>query len=158
MDNLGYKRNFQIQRGIFMSQNSDYEAILEVNERFYKALGTRDLKLMDTVWVKDSRVGCVHPGWIMLRGWQAIRQSWENVFDPTDRVDIKLSNITVEIKGEVAWVTCVQELSYINRDPITMNVSQSSNIFERHDSGWLMVMHHASPIPITNYIMENELQ
>jgi len=142
-----------------MSKDSDYEEVLKVNERFYKALGTRDLELMNTVWVKDSRAGCVHPGWIMLQGWQAIRQSWENVFDPRDQVDIKLSKITVEVKGNAAWVTCIQQLIYINRDPIMVNVSQSTNIFERHDSGWLMILHHASPIPITNYeIIETTLQ
>jgi len=134
-----------------MTNNSDYEEVLKVNEMFYKALGTRNLELMDQVWVKDSRAGCAHPGWIMLSGWQAIRQSWENVFDPNDQVDIRLSSITVEIKGEVAWVTCIQQLIYINRDPIGINMSQSTNIFERHDSGWLMILHHASPIPITNY-------
>ena len=134
-----------------MTKNSDYEEVLKINEMFYKALGTRNLELMDQVWVKDSRAGCVHPGWIMLSGWQAIRQSWENVFDPNDQVDIRLSNITVEIKGDVAWVACIQQLIYINRDPIGINMSQSTNIFERHDSGWLMILHHASPIPITNY-------
>ena len=134
-----------------MTNNSDYEEVMKVNETFYKALGTRNLELMDQVWVKDSRAGCVHPGWIMINGWQAVRQSWENVFDPNDQVDIRLSSITVEIKGEVAWVTCIQQLIYINRDPIGINMSQSTNIFERHDSGWLMILHHASPVPITNY-------
>ena len=141
-----------------MPKTSDYEEVIKVNERFYKALGTRDLEMMNTVWVKDSRAGCVHPGWIMLRGWQAIRQSWENVFDPRDQVNIGLSDISVEIKGDIAWLTCIQELTYINRDPIMVNVSQSTNIFERRDAIWLMVLHHASPIPITNYIVEGELQ
>lgn len=141
-----------------MPKTSDYEEVIKVNERFYKALGTRDLEMMNTVWVKDSRAGCVHPGWIMLRGWQAIRQSWENVFDPRDQVDIGLSDISVEIKGDTAWLTCIQELTYINRDPIMVNVSQSTNIFERRDAIWFMVLHHASPIPITNYIVEGELQ
>ena len=134
-----------------MTNNSDYEEVLKVNEMFYKALGTRNLELMDEVWVKDPRVGCVHPGWIMISGWQAIRQSWENVFDPNDQVDIRLYNITLEIKGDIAWLTCIQQLIYINRDPIGINMSQSTNIFERHDSGWRMILHHASPISIANY-------
>lgn len=142
-----------------MSSNSDREEVLKINGRFYEALATRDLQLMDTVWIKDSRAGCVHPGWIMLQGWQAIRQTWEDVFDPNDHLDIKLSNINVEVKGDVAWVTCVQELIYLKRDPVMMNVSQSTNIFERRESGWLMVLHHASPIPITHYeITETQLQ
>lgn len=134
-----------------MSTNSDQEAVLEVNERFYKALGTRDLKLMDTVWVKDRRAGCVHPGWVMLQGWETIRQSWENAFDPKDQLNIRLSNIAVEVKGDAAWVTCVQQLIYIKRNPVLANVSQSTNVFERHGSNWLMVLHHASPIPVSYY-------
>jgi ketosteroid isomerase-like protein len=131
-----------------MSRGSDREEVLKVNQRFYEALGRRDLELMDAVWVKDSRVGCVHPGWIMLQGWEAIRQSWENVFDPRDQLNVRLSNVNVEVRGDVAWVTCIQELIYLRRNPIMVNISQSTNIFERHESGWLMVLHHASPIPV----------
>jgi uncharacterized protein (TIGR02246 family) len=130
-----------------MPNKSDEELILEVNERFYRALGTRDLSLMDTVFVRDERAGCTHPGWVMLRGWEAIRQSWENVFDPEDRLAIKLHNVTVDINGDAACVTCVQELTYVKRNPVMMNVSISTNIFERTESGWLMIIHHASPIP-----------
>lgn len=131
-----------------MSESSDREKVLRVNQRFYEALGKRDLELMSTVWVRDERAGCVHPGWIMLQGWEAIRQSWENVFDPRDRLDIRLSNVNVEVRGDVAWVTCIQELVYIKRDPVMVNIAQSTNIFERHGDTWLMVLHHASPIPV----------
>jgi uncharacterized protein (TIGR02246 family) len=132
-----------------MTSESDKEQVLEVNERFYQALGTRDLDLMGTVFVHDERAGCTHPGWLMLRGWEAIRQSWENVFDPEDQLQIKLHNVTVDITGDAACVTCIQELTYIRRDPVMMNVSVSTNIFEKTESGWLMVIHHASPIPFT---------
>lgn len=142
-----------------MSEDTDREQILETNKRFYRALGTRDLDLMGTVWVKDERVGCVHPGWVMLRGWHALMQSWENVFDPEDQLDIRLHNLTVDIRGDVAWVTCIQELRYVRRDPVTMNVSVSTNIFEKQKDGWLMLIHHASPLPQVNYEAEdNQLQ
>ncbi len=144
-----------------MTNHSDREQILEVNERFYRALGTRNLELMGTVFVQDERAGCIHPGWVMLQGWEAIKQSWGNVFDPEDQLDIKLANLTIDIKGNAAWVTCVQELTYISRDPAMMNLSISTNIFERTESGWLMVIHHASPIPYTNQqasAEENNLQ
>jgi len=142
-----------------MSVDSDIEEVLKVNERFYRALGTRDLQLMDSVWVRESRAGCVHPGWIMLKGWDALRQSWESVFDPRDQVDVDLSNVAVEVRGDVAWVTCIQKLIYKSRNPVGINISQSTNIFEKHDSGWLMVLHHASPIPIPDFeIKEESLQ
>ena len=139
-----------------MSRNPDNDNVLEVNARFYEALSNRDLDLMSTVFIRDDKAGCMHPGWIMLRGWEAIRQSWENVFDPEDKLDIKLHNVTVDIKGDAAYVTCVQELIYIKRDPVVMNISVSTNIFERTESGWLMVIHHASPIPFVTEETEKE--
>jgi len=139
-----------------MAIETDKELILDVNSRFYKALGTRDLELMGTVFVHDERAGCTHPGWVMLEGWEAIRQSWENVFDPEDQLDIKLHNVTVDIEGDAAWVSCIQELTYIKRDPIMMNVSVSTNIFEKNESGWRMVIHQASPVPIST--QEEELK
>lgn len=134
-----------------MSVASEREEVLKVNEMFYRALGTRDLQLMDNVWVRESRAGCVHPGWIMLKGWDALRQSWENVFNPEDQLDVELANVTVEVRGNVAWVTCIQKLIYKSRIPLSVNISQSTNIFERRDSGWLMALHHASPIPIADF-------
>lgn len=130
-----------------MGNNTEKEQILEANDTFYKALGTRDLELMSTVWVKDNRAGCVHPGWIILRSWEAIKQSWENIFDPEDQVDISLSDVSVNISGDTAWLTCIQQMVYIKRDPVTYNISLSTNIFEKSENGWLMVIHHASPIP-----------
>lgn len=125
----------------------DRDEILRVNNLFYRALGTRDLKLMEKVWINDERAGCVHPGWTILRSWEAIMQSWENVFDPEDQVDINLSSITLNIKGDIAWVTCIQEMTYIKRNPVMFNISQSTNIFEKTELGWEMLIHHASPLP-----------
>lgn len=138
----------------------DKDLILEVNTRFYQALATRDLELMGTVFVHDDRAGCMHPGWVMLKGWEAIRQSWENVFDPRDQLEIKLHNLSIEIEGDTAWVTCIQELTYIKRDPVMMNVSVSTNIFKKTGTEWKMVIHQASPMPVSpkNEEAEHNLQ
>ena len=138
-----------------MSDNIS-ENILKANKLFYQALGNRDLELMKTVWVNDERSGCVHPGWTVLRSYNAIIQSWENVFDPSDQVDINIYDITLKIKDNLAWLTCIQEMIYINREPVMFNISQSTNIFENTDTGWLMLFHHASPLPINNFDIDEE--
>ena len=132
---------------------SDQESdkILKINQLFYDALGTRNIHLMKEVWANEEKVGCVHPGWTILRSWEAIMQSWEGVFDPEDQVDINLSEIRIKIKDNIAWLTCVQEMVYIRRDPVSFNLSQSTNIFEKNNNEWKMVIHHASPIPVDNY-------
>lgn len=128
---------------------TDREQILEINQTFYTALGTRDLRLMSDIWIRDIKAGCVHPGWTVLRSWDAIRQSWENIFDPEDQVDITISDISLIIREDIAWLTCVQQMVYIKRSPQSYNISQSTNIFEKTDNGWFMVLHHASPLPVS---------
>ena len=130
--------------------------IIEANRLFYEALGTRNISLMKKVWAIDEKVGCVHPGWTILRSWEAIIQSWENVFDPEDQVDINLSEINIKISDNIAWLTCIQEMVYIKREPLAFNLSQSTNIFEKYEGEWKMVVHHASPLPTDGYDLKDK--
>lgn len=129
-----------------MSQ--EFKEVLSVNEMFYKALGSRNLGLMEEVWIKDPRAKCVHPGWPILLGWEAIKQSWKNIFDSGGPTKIQISNVNVEMSGDLAWVTCIEHISHIIRDQVQINMTQATNIFERHGSDWLMIHHHASPMPM----------
>ncbi len=55
----------------------------QANARFYQAFETLDLAQMDLVWSHDEHVKCVHPGWPILIGWDAVRSSWEAIFENT---------------------------------------------------------------------------
>ncbi|MDQ3011608.1 MAG: nuclear transport factor 2 family protein, partial [Acidobacteriota bacterium] len=41
----------------------EYKAVKEANERFYRALENADLHAMAAIWLHDTWVKCVHPGW-----------------------------------------------------------------------------------------------
>lgn len=75
----------------------------------------------------------------------------KSAFDPQDQVDISISNVTTDISDNIAWVTCLQEIVYIKRDSVMFNLPQSTNIFEKQNGRWLMIFHHASPIPVRGY-------
>lgn len=136
------------------NEMSEKKEILKVNEDFYHALATRNLETMKKVWLMNEKAGCVHPGWAIMRNWEAIMQSWKSIFNPEDQVDIKLSDLSVEISGDMAWITCVQEMVYIKRDPVTFNISQSTNVFKKDSGRWVMLLHHASPIIVNGYSPE----
>lgn len=124
------------------------EEVLRINEKFYQALENGKLDLMEEIWLKDERAKCVHPGWPMLWGWEAIRQSWKNIFDSGVPIKIQISNVATEVSGDLAWVACIEHVSYVIKDQIQINMAQATNIFERQGSRWLMVHHHASPMPV----------
>ena len=45
------------------------EALREANAAFYGAVEELDLAAMERVWLHESWVRCIHPGWDLLVGW-----------------------------------------------------------------------------------------
>jgi hypothetical protein len=132
--------------------SEQFEEVLRVNETSYKALQSGDLDLMESVWMKDERAKCVHPGWPMLFGWESIRQSWKNIFDSGSLVKIQVLNINTEIHGDIAWITCIEYITHVVGNQIHKSLAQATNIFERHGSHWFMIHHHASSVPMAGEI------
>jgi hypothetical protein len=62
---------------------------------------------------------------------------------------MKLQNVFIhtEIIEDVAWITCIEHITQRVEENFQTGLAQTTNIFERHDSKWLLVLHHASPVP-----------
>ena len=123
-------------------------AVKEVNAKFYEALSAQDLGAMDAIWLHEPWVRCVHPGWEMLTGWQSIRKSWANIFKNTTYLKIYASQITVHANEEVAWVVCTENIASAQDANYQTATALATNIYQRVGTQWLLVHHHASPIPM----------
>src|SRR5215472_6927687 len=53
---------------------NDREAVVAANRTFYDAFESLDVGKMESVWLQDQRIVCIHPGWRKLLGWGAIMQ------------------------------------------------------------------------------------
>ncbi len=123
---------------------TDPEQVVEANLKFYFALESLDVDLMDEVWATDGSAMCVHPGHNRLAGWENIRASWEAIFKNTSFMRVDVSEVSVEVQGNVAWVTCLEIITSSVRDQVTRAQTYATNIFVFEDDRWLMVLHHAS--------------
>jgi ketosteroid isomerase-like protein len=121
-------------------------AVDEANRRFYKAFEALDLAEMEKVWVHDDHVKCVHPGWPLLSGWDAVRASWEAIFSNTGEIRFTLAEVQVAVRGPFAWVTCTENILSQVRGRVSVTSVLATNIFEHGDDGWLMIHHHASHV------------
>ena len=88
----------------------DLAEVEEANSRFYRAFETLDLAEMDAVWAHTGRVQCVHPGWPLIAGWAAVRESWETIFVNTTEMRFTISDVRVAGGPDVAWVTCTENI------------------------------------------------
>lgn len=123
------------------------EKVLAANRRFYTAMDSLDLEGMEAVWLHADWVKCVHPGWELLEGWEEVRESWKRIFANTRRMQVIVSDVQVQVDGALAWVVDVEQVISTFETGFSTAWVQATNLFVEHKGEWLMVHHHASPLP-----------
>lgn len=129
-----------------MTAADELALVEEANARFYRAFESLDLAEMEAVWAKGEHVKCIHPGWTLLAGWEAVRASWEAIFKNTAEIRFSLTDVSVHVDGNLAWVTCTENILSQARGNISVTSVLATNLFERSGGRWLMIHHHASHI------------
>lgn len=115
--------------------------MLAANRAFYEAFEARDIDAMSEVWEHSDRVVCTHPGWAVLRGWGAVSGSWFALFRGDNAMQFILTNESVVVEGDVAWVNVDENLIDENLGGTIVAL----NLFVFDGERWRMVAHHGSP-------------
>ena len=110
-------------------------AVLFANDAFYVAFTTRDSNAMDELWARTVPVTCVHPGWNVVEGRDAVMASWRNILANPESPQITCRQATAHVHGDVAYVVCFET--------IETNHLVATNVFVREDGAWRMVHHQA---------------
>jgi ketosteroid isomerase-like protein len=124
----------------------DSQEIEAINARFYRAFEALDLAEMDRVWSHGEHVKCVHPGWPLLVGWEAVRASWETIFTNTAEMRFTVTDVQVVCCGTLGWVTCTENILSQVRGRVAVTSVLATNLFEHGAEGWRMLLHHASHV------------
>lgn len=126
---------------------SDLQTEVEAaNARFYRAFEALDLARMEALWAHGDHVGCVHPGWPLLTGWPAVRDSWGTIFANTEEMRFTISDVRVVASREIAVVTCTENILSEVGGRIAVTSLLATNVFEASREGWRVILHHASHI------------
>jgi ketosteroid isomerase-like protein len=129
-------------------------AVAEANARFYRAFEALDLAAMDAVWSHDEDVNCVHPGWPLLTGWDAVRESWRAIFANTEEMRFTIAEVRVVVHGDLAWVTCTENILSDVGGRVGVTAILATNLFAHAADGWRMVHHHASHVLAAGEVAE----
>ena len=120
--------------------------VLAANQAFYQAFEKKDIDAMSAVWSQGTGSLCIHTGGNVLRGWQPIRVSWEQIFRKTKYLEVEIDIISTEIRNEIAYVILIENILQISGGRSVQAQSMATNIFERMASSWYLVHHHGSPL------------
>jgi ketosteroid isomerase-like protein len=117
---------------------SGTEAVLAANEAFYRAFNQKDIAAMEAVWAVSSDVVCIHPGWNVLRGRDAVLDSWRNILSNPAQARIVTGGASATVIGTAAIVVC-REL--VGGSPLA-----ATNVFVLEDGAWKLLHHHSGPV------------
>jgi ketosteroid isomerase-like protein len=122
-----------------------YDTPQEAESAFYAAFIKRDINAMMSVWAAHENISCIHPLGPILRGPEAIRESWEALFRNAPDMQFMITERSRTQDGELA-IHIVEEHIRIKNRPAGSPV-QATNVYRLTENGWRMVVHHASPSP-----------
>lgn len=114
-------------------------AALAANEAFYRALGAADAEAMDAIWARRAPVTCLHPGWTLLSGREAVLGSWAGILANPNQPRIVGGGASVALLDDGAALVLCREV--VSGAPL-----YATNVFVREDGGWRLVHHHSGPV------------
>jgi ketosteroid isomerase-like protein len=122
------------------------EEVTRANQEFYEAFESLDINRMGRIWLQQEYVTCIHPGWSLRVGWPAVRDSWVLIFNNTFSMTFDLTEVQIQVAGDVAWVVCTENLSSRQGEAVQQSRILATNLFERVGERWMIIHHHGSPV------------
>ena len=114
---------------------------------FYEAFERGDLAAMMVVWAEEDDVVCVHPQGPRLVGFPAVRESWSQVFTSGVMLRVRIAEAKQFHGQSLAVHSVIETISSPGGETSTQPIS-ATNAYVLTETGWRMVMHHASPLPV----------
>jgi SnoaL-like domain len=111
---------------------------------FYLAFNTRDLVLMESVWLGGEEPSMDNPIGGIRRGWEEIRMGYQKLFSGPAKVHVEFYDYSVHEDGAAA-VFVGRERGWCQTPGGRMDVQiRTSRIFVRKGSDWKQLHHHGS--------------
>ncbi|HHB11611.1 MAG TPA: DUF4440 domain-containing protein [Chromatiales bacterium] len=125
---------------------SIYATPEEAEAAFYRAFESTDLEAMMRVWYRDEAIVCIHPGGPRLEGPEEVRSGWKAVFDSGQRLRFSLRD-QIRTRDALLSIHLVKE--YVHVSGVLRGVVLATNVYQQVGGGWYMILHHASPEPVS---------
>ena len=122
------------------------EEVTRANQVFYEAFESLDVGRMDRIWAQQEYVTCIHPGWTLRVGWPAVRDSWVLIFNNTFSMKFELTEIQIQVAGDVAWVICTENIANRQGERSQESRVLATNLYEKTGDSWKIIHHHGSPV------------
>lgn len=129
---------------------STQEEVYQASERFYEALNhllNGHAGPLFDIWSHSELASTMHPVGGLQVGWDAVRQSWEQIAPLASGGHVVLNDQVVQILGDVAYE---QGFEYGQMDLAGEHVAidhRVTNLYHREAGQWKIILHHTDLSP-----------
>jgi uncharacterized protein (TIGR02246 family) len=116
----------------------------DAESAFYEAFERADLAAMMVVWAEGDDVVCVHPSGPRLVGFDAIRESWMQIFGSGMKLTVRVNQSRRLDGPSVAVRSVVESIAAPGAEGAPQSVN-ATNVYILTEAGWRIAIHHASP-------------
>lgn len=113
-----------------------------VENAFYKAFRELDADAMKQVWMESLTVSCIHPGGELLQGFEAVVDSWADIFRGSEPPQVEHRLVQANVNDNLAVHTVEERINSGSGE--RRAVVLATNIYGLVDGSWRMLAHHAS--------------
>ena len=117
----------------------------EAESAFYDAFERANLPAMMAVWAESDDVVCIHPQGPRIVGFEAVRESWMQIFANGATLRVRPSEQR-RFDGQSVAVHALLELVTPAGEEAPVTTVCATNVYELTTNGWRMVGHHASAL------------
>lgn len=124
--------------------------VRKASEEFYAALnrmGNGEKGVMADTWSQGPAVTVMHPIGGRTMGWDAVRDSFDQVAGMAANAKISLEEQFIQVHGDVAYELGIEHGKFeMAGHPVSIE-HRVTNIYKREAGRWKLVHHHTDPSP-----------
>ena len=111
---------------------------------FYKAFNSRDMKLMQKVWLNSKEVSMNNPVGGIMRDWDNIESVYNKIFNGKAKVYVEFYDFTMHSTDTMFLVTG-REKGYFEKGNTKIDLAiRTSRVFIKKGNEWKQIQHHGS--------------
>jgi ketosteroid isomerase-like protein len=135
--------------GTVAEQSSDVEDVKAARSALYASLSTVDIAAVENAWAREPYIRYIGPtNKAISAGWDEVKKTLEASNSALSARKVTLSQAQIQTDGKLAWEVGIETVQRTLKNGEVQNTQNFvTNIYENKNGQWLIVSHHAHPIP-----------
>lgn len=128
-------------------RNNPRELLLTLHRRHVKAWEQKNLEGLRNLYAEDAVIFNTAPP-PRFSDFKTFENTIHQYFSQIQEIELFTSNIQIEVRGEVAWITSQYLLAAQLKDRLVRQNGRWTEIYQQVNSHWKLTHLHSSPDPM----------